>query len=114
MITTLIDLDNIFFNSKINFDNSKSYTLKKEKDDLVFKAKAVGLKEKDITMSLEDKYLNIKSNKENNETLVNNIGYSVYVGNDILKDKTSASLKDGLLTVKMPMIEEKKSYKINF
>ena len=90
------------------------YYLKREKDSLVFRAAALGLKKNDISMSIENKHLTVKSKADKDSFFNTNVNYNIYVGDDILRENTSASLEDGILTVTMPVSENKKVHQITF
>ena len=120
MITPLFLLEEVLNQSHIinpvyNTTSSKSkYYLKREKDSLVFRTAAVGIKEEDVSMSIDNKHLVIKSKTKKDNFFNTTIDYNVYVGDDIKREKTTASLQDGILTVKMPVVDTKKSYEISF
>ena len=65
-------------------------------------------------MSIDNKHLNIKSKADKNRFFNTNVNYNIYVGDDIVRENTSASLEDGILTIKMPVSENKKSHQITF
>ena len=121
MITPLFLLEEALNNNFQNFKpmtnpiaSKTKYYLKKEKDNLVFRAAALGLKEDDIIMSIENKHLTVKSKADKSNFFNTDVNYNIYVGEDILRENTSASLEDGILTVTMPVVENKKSHQITF
>ena len=94
--------------------SNNKYYLKREKESLVFRAAALGLKKDDISMSIENKHLTVKSNNKSDNFFNTNVNYNIYVGEDILRENTSAFLEDGILTITMPVSENKKSHHITF
>jgi len=90
-----------------------SYSLTKEKDQVVFKTLASGLSESDITMSIDNKKLLVKGNSETKEQFISNFSFKIPVG-DVQAKNTKAELSKGILTIKMPLKEDKKSFDIKF
>ena len=116
MLTTLF-LEDIL-NERLDRVGSKEntankYKLEKNKNNIVYKTTAVGLSEDDINMTIKDKHLLINS-KKSNEIFSSNINHSVYVGDEIISEGIDANLSKGILTIKMPLSESKRDYKINF
>lgn len=116
MLTTLF-LEDIL-NERLDRVGSKEntankYKLEKNKNNIVYKTTAVGLSEDDINMTIKDKHLLINS-KKSNEIFSSNINHSIYVGDEIISEGIDANLSKGILTIKMPLSESKRDYKINF
>ena len=116
MLTTLF-LEDIL-NERLERVGSKEntankYKLEKNKNNIVYKTTAVGLSEDDINMTIKDKHLLINS-KKSNEIFSSNINHSIYVGDEIISEGIDANLSKGILTIKMPLSESKRDYKINF
>ena len=98
-----------------NFKTSTSkYDVKKEKDAIIFRAEAMGLKKIDINMSVKNKHLIVKSNNENKDLFASRIDCSVYVGDDISLPDVTAELDFGVLTITLPIKESKLDTTINF
>lgn len=89
-------------------------SLKKEKNNIVLTVPAMGLSEKDISMSIEDKYLTVKSECDDLEKPRSEINYSIYIGDDIVKEESKATLEKGILAITIPVKEDKKLYQISF
>ena len=95
------------------YTSSNSYSLTKEKDAVVFQTLATGLNEKDITMCIENKKLHVSSNSEKKGKLISYFDFILPVG-DVQAGLTSAELSQGILTVRMPIQEDKKAFNISF
>ena len=93
---------------------SSSYRLKNEKDKVVFMAEAMGLVKEDIEMSIKDKHLTVTSKSSDKSPFVSRLSHTLYVGDNIDRDKVSANLERGVLTINMPLQESKKDFTIKF
>ena len=98
--------------NKSSFSKS-SYTLVKEKDNVVFQTLATGLNESDISMSIENKKLYVKGKSNSEGQFVSSFDFKLPVG-DVQAKNTSAELSQEILTIRMPVKEDKKSVSINF
>ena len=112
----------LFYNSLLNdFDcvgskstfNKNSYSLTKKEDTVVFQTLATGLKESDISMSIENKRLHVKGKPEVQNQFASSFNFKLPVG-DIQAKNTTAELSQGILTIRMPIKEDKKAISINF
>jgi len=95
-----------------------------EKDDqLVVKAELPGIKKTDMDISLEDDVLTIKAEKKQEEATEEATYYAsertfgeysrtVSLPFPVDAEKISASLKNGLLTIKLPKAEEDKPRRV--
>ena len=95
-----------------------------EKDDhLVVKTELPGIKKADLDISLEDDMLTIKAEKKHEEETEEATYYAsertfgeysrtVSLPFPVDAEKVSASLKNGLLTIKLPKAEEAKPRRI--
>lgn len=92
---------------------SSSYTLNKEDDAVVFQTLATGLNESDIKMSIENKCLHVQGKPEIKGKFASSFEFKLNVGDVQAKD-TVAELSQGILTIRMPIKEEKKSVNISF
>lgn len=92
---------------------STSYDLVKEKDHVVFQTIATGLNENDIVMSIENKKLHVKGKPAEKTKLNSYFEFKIDVG-DVQANNTTAELSQGILTIRMPLKEEKKSVNISF
>ena len=93
---------------------SSSYKLNNEKDRVVFIAEAMGLVKDDIEMSIKDKHLTVTSKCDNKSPFVSRLSHTIYVGDNIDRDRVSAQLERGVLTINMPLQESKKDFQIKF
>ena len=93
--------------------NKESYYLSKEKDTVIFQTVAAGLNEKDISMSIENKKLYVNGKSEEKGPFTSSFDFKIPVG-DVQAKNTNAELSQGILTIRMPVKEDKKSVSINF
>ena len=89
------------------------------KDGLLFKVEIPGVKQEDISLSLEDNTLTVKGERKH-ETQVNEEGYSriersygafsrsVLLPPTVDVDRVKATYKDGVLEIQLPKKEEAK------
>ena len=98
---------------KRSYTSSSSYNLVKEKDAVIFQTLATGLNEKDISMCIEDKKLYVSGKSEEKGQFISSFDFKLPVG-DVQADLTSAELKQGILTIRMPIQEDKKAVNISF
>ena len=92
---------------KRNHFNTKTTTtdnMKLEDDVLTMEFDVPGLSKKDISIRVEDSVLSIEGD---NEKRTFNKRYNIQEDWDV--SKTSAAVKDGVLTVSIPKVEEKKA-----
>tara|TARA_B000000557_G_C20779613_1_gene445871 strand:+ start:1096 stop:1494 length:399 start_codon:yes stop_codon:yes gene_type:complete len=94
--------------------STSKYDVKKEKDSIVFRAEAMGLKKSDIEMSVKNKHLVVKSKTEGKDLFASRIDCSVYVGDDVSLPDSTAELDFGVLTITLPIKENKLDTTINF
>jgi len=88
--------------NKPTVDPSRSMEVKD--DVLTMEFEVPGLSKKDINVKVEDTVLSIKGE---NETRTFNKKYNISEDWDV--SKTSAKVKDGILSISIPKVEEKKS-----
>lgn len=95
-----------------------------EKDELVVKTELPGVKKGDLEISLEDDVLTIKAQKTEEEVTEEATYYarersfgeysrSVTLPYSVDAEKVAATLKKGLLTIKLPKAEEAKPRRID-
>jgi len=95
--------------------NSISYSLSNEKNRVVYTAPALGLTRQDITMSIKNRHLRVKSKDVKlTYNFQNAIDHNLYVGEKINREKIEASLENGILTIVMPLKESEKEFTITF
>ena len=78
--------------------------MKVENDVLTMEFDVPGLSKKDINVKVEDTVLSIEGDNDNRTF---NKRYNIQEDWDV--SKTSAAVKDGVLTVSIPKVEEKKA-----
>jgi len=98
---------------KRSYTSSSSYSLVKEKDAVIFQTLATGLNERDIAMCIEDKKLHVSGKSEEAGKFISSFEFKLPVG-DVQADRTSAELTQGILTIRMPIQEDKKAVSISF
>jgi len=117
------DISPLFFNDfekmlhkpcLITSKSGSSYQLKSEKDKVVFTAEAMGLSKEDIEMSIKEKHLTVTSKNTDKSPFVSRLNYTVYIGDNIDREKVNANLERGVLTIDMPLQESKKDFTIKF
>jgi len=100
---------------KPHLSSNVSYSLKNEKDKVVFISEAMGLKHSDIEMSFKNKHLNVSSkNKNSKSQFVSVLNHHLYISENIDKENVKASLENGILTIDMPIEKSKKDFEIKF
>lgn len=134
MVNTIEEIDLLFrdfFNSTCNFEFLRnqqkiSYPLNiyEDNDNLTFEISVLKIKEDDIEIKTEDDILRIIYEKEKSKDDIKylykgltsksfNLGFKIPRAFEL--ENTKASIKNGLLTIKIPKAEDKKpkSIKIN-
>ncbi len=104
-------LGNVKTSNKL-YSRNNSYSLTKEKDNIIFQTIATGLSKEDVVMSIENQKLNVSS-KGKEEKFVSNFNYTLYVG-DVQPEGAVASLERGILTISIPVKPEHKAFDIKF
>jgi HSP20 family molecular chaperone IbpA len=98
-----------------NRPNTLNYDITSGKDKIIFKTTAVGLCKNEITMSISRKHLKVKSKDTNpSSKFKTTLAHNIYIGENIDKEKVTASLENGILTIDMPIKESKKDFLISF
>jgi HSP20 family protein len=91
--------------------------------DVVIKSTIAGVKPEDLDVSINNDMLTIRGERKNDEQVMEENYYyqecywgsfsrSVILPIDVVADKIEASMKNGILTVRMPKAESNKSKKI--
>lgn len=91
--------------------------------DIVIKSTIAGVKPEDLDVSINNDMLTIRGERKNDEQVMEENYYyqecywgsfsrSVILPIDVVADKIEASMKNGILTVRMPKAESNKSKKI--
>lgn len=108
---TLDFADNTTFNKSCS---SKQF-IKKEKDRVVFRVPAIGLKKDEIKMSFDNKHLLVTGKPAKiNDPLTKTIDHKVFIGDTIDSNNINASLEAGILTIEMLLKEKKDTVSITF
>ena len=95
--------------------NLNAYKLTQEDNRLIFKCLATGLSEDDIKISFDDKKLYIKSSKEQEEKdFGTSFNDSIYLRKKIDPKESYAKLSQGILTIKMPLLDKGGKQEISF
>ncbi|MFA5961138.1 MAG: Hsp20/alpha crystallin family protein [Parcubacteria group bacterium] len=92
-------------------------------NDIVIKSTIAGVKPEDLDVSINNDMLTIRGERKNEENVIEENYYyqecywgsfsrSVILPIDVMADKIEASMKNGILTVRMPKAESNKSKKI--
>lgn len=96
-----------------NFSNH--YEIFEEDNNIIFKCLAAGLSQKDIDITFDKKKLNIEtSNKESDKNFASSIKKSITLKKSIDVNNSFASLKEGILTITMPIDVTDSKQKIYF
>lgn len=91
--------------------------------DIIIKSAVAGVKEEDLDISISGDMITIKGEREVEDSISSDdyfcqecywgrFSRSVVLPTDVDPDKTNASLKNGILTVKLPKIDKEKVKKI--
>jgi HSP20 family protein len=91
--------------------------------DIVIKSTIAGVKPEDLDVSINNDMLTIRGERKNEEQVMEENYYyqecywgsfsrSVILPIDVVADKIEASMKNGILTVRMPKADSNKSKKI--
>ncbi len=91
--------------------------------EIVIKSTIAGVKPEDLDVSISNDMLTIKGDRKNEEMVDNNSYYyrecywgsfsrSVVLPMDVLADKIDATLKNGILTIRLPKADVTKTKKI--
>ncbi len=98
-----------------NYSQLNSYKVFEENNSIVFKCLAAGVSEKDIDITFDKKKLCIKtSSNENNKVFKSSINESIMLNRSIDIKNSFARLKEGILTVTMPIDKKDTKHKISF
>lgn len=92
-------------------------------NDIVIKSTIAGVKPEDLDVSINNDMLTIRGERKNDEQVMEENYYyqecywgsfsrSVILPIDVMADKIEASMKNGILTVRMPKAESNKAKKI--
>tara|TARA_B100000963_G_C22427559_1_gene580566 strand:+ start:30 stop:398 length:369 start_codon:yes stop_codon:yes gene_type:complete len=94
---------------------SSSYKLIEQDNNIVFKFLAPGIKKEDVDITFDRKKLIIKSVKDSGDKdFKTNFNESISLYKSVDVDKSYASLKEGILTITMPISKNERTRKINF
>ena len=99
----------------VNYHQLNNYKVFEENNNIVFKCLAAGVSEKDIDITFDKKKLCVRTpcNKES-KTFKSNINESIMLNKSIDVKGSFAKLKEGILTVTMPIDKKDTKHKISF
>ncbi len=117
--TLIKDLSQVPYSSYIYYPeatmNTKSYKIFEEDNNIIFKCLAAGVSQNDIDITFDKKKLCVKSsNNDDNKFFKSNIDESITLNRTIDVNKRFAKLKEGILTVTMPIDKNDAKHKILF
>ena len=94
---------------------TKQYKVFEEDNNIIFQCLAAGVSQDNIDITFDKKRLCVKSldNKEN-KLFKSNINESIILNKSIDVDNSFAKLKEGILTVTMPIDKKDTKHKISF
>lgn len=107
MFNGLINGENPFFNTGTSY---KSRTLKNGDNELIINA--VGIDPSVIKINTVDNVLSILSEVKNTNELILNVDLRFQLGTKLNVSKISASIKNGLITIVLPLNAASKSKEI--
>lgn len=106
-LSSLVDEIDLFTGAS----KRRNYSLKKEENNFRFELEIPGFSKDDVIVNIEDELLNIKCKKENSEKSFSyDLGYIVE-NNNIELSKTTATVENGILSLEIPIIQDKKKPK---
>ena len=95
--------------------SAKSYKVFEEDNNIIFKCLAAGISQNDIDITFDKKKLCVKSlNSDNNNFFKSSINESITLNRTIDVNNSFAKLKEGILTVTMPIDKNDTKHKILF
>jgi len=109
--------DTLRLTNNTQISSSKfSYKLFEEDNNIIFKCLATGLSEEDLDINFKDKMLQIKTVNEDisDYSFFTSINKKFSLFKDIDAGNSFAKLDKGILTITMPLKENKEDLKINF
>ena len=93
----------------------KAYKVFEEDNNIIFKCLAAGISQNDIDITFDRKKLSVKSlNSEDNKFFKSSIDESITLNRTIDVKNSFAKLKEGILTVTMPIDKNDTKHKISF
>jgi HSP20 family molecular chaperone IbpA len=103
------------FTTDSNSSHSGDYILYEEDSSVILKVLAPEILKKDIDIDVDNKFVLIKSNKEDlsNKTFQRTLNYKFRLLKPVDKDKITANLKNGVLTLHMPIQKSSLTKKIS-
>lgn len=95
--------------------SDKAYKVFEEDNNIIFKCLAAGISQNDIDITFDRKKLSVKSlNNEENKFFKSSIDESITLNRTIDVKNSFAKLKEGILTVTMPIDKNDTKHKISF
>jgi HSP20 family protein len=115
-------LDWDFFDDFFNFPTFFNYDYSvfkpriiKNEDDYKIIMPIPGLSKDDIKISIDDGYLNIsyeKEEKDDTKYFMSSFSKSYKITNDMMEDEIEATIKDGVLEIKLPFAKKKSTQRL--
>ena len=117
--TLIKDLSQVPYSSYSNHssyeDRLRGYKVFEENNNVVFKCLATGVSQKDIDITFDKKKLHIKTlDNKTNDAFKSNINEVITLNRSINVKSSFAKLKDGILTITMPVDKNDTKHKISF
>ena len=116
VLTSLLkDLNYSCYYPEHTHRNLSSYKMSESDNNIIFKFLAPGIKKEDVDITFDRKKLVIKSVKDSGDKDFKvNFNESISLYKTVNIDKSYANLKEGILTVIMPIDKSERTRKINF
>lgn len=96
-------------------NRTKQYKVFEEDNNIVFQCLAAGVSQENIDITFDKKRLCVKSlDDKDNKFFKSNINESIILNKSIDVDNSFAKLKEGILTVTMPIDKKDTKHKISF
>ena len=117
--TLIKDLYQVPYSSYTYYPDTKSninsYKVFEEDNNIIFKCLAAGISQNDIDITFDKKKLSVKSsNNDDNKFFKTKINESITLNRTIDISNSFAKLKEGILTVTMPIDKNDVKHKISF
>lgn len=104
-----------FTGSPNQSNNSYNYVLKEKDSNVIFQCLAPSVEEEMLEISFKNKMLSVETkNSQKDLPFFQELNYSLNLKKEIDTDSSFASLKNGVLTVTMPLKEDQIEKKIRF
>ena len=109
--------------SEEDYEGQLSVDVYEDDNNIIIKSTIAGIKSEDIDISINNEMITIKGRRQQSETIAEENYYyqecywgsfsrSVILPVDVLADKIEASMKNGILTIRLPKADNTKTKKI--